>query len=92
VVTIEDGIKVGGIGTRVRQDMRAAQVDTALNEIGLPDEFLEHASRAQIMERVGLTAQAIARDIVAQVVGSRVPHARPLVQTGEAIRSQEPQQ
>ena len=92
VVTIEDGIKVGGIGTRVRQDMRAAQVDTALNEIGLPDEFLEHASRAQIMERVGLTAQAIARDIVAQVVGSRVPHARPLVQTDEAIRSQEPQQ
>jgi 1-deoxy-D-xylulose-5-phosphate synthase len=92
VVTIEDGIKVGGIGTRVRQDMRAAQVDTALNEIGLPDEFLEHASRAQIMERVGLTAQAIARDIVAQVVGSRVPHARPLVQSDEAIRSQEPQQ
>jgi 1-deoxy-D-xylulose-5-phosphate synthase len=91
VVTIEDGIKVGGIGTRVRQDMRAAQVDTALNEIGLPDEFLEHASRGQIMERVGLTAQAIARDIVAQVVGSRVPHARPLAQQEEAIRSQETQ-
>lgn len=92
VVTIEDGIKVGGIGTRVRQDMRAAQVDTALNEVGLPDEFLEHASRSQIMERVGMTAQAIARDIVAQVVGSRVPHARPLVQAEEITRSQEAQQ
>ena len=78
VVTIEDGIKVGGIGTRVRQDMREAQVDTALNEIGLPDEFLEHATRNEIFERVGLTAQSIARDIVAQVVGSKVPHARPL--------------
>lgn len=78
VVTIEDGIKVGGIGTRVRQDMRAAQVDTALNEVGLPDEFLEHATRGEILERVGLTAQSIAHDIVAQVVGSRVPHARPL--------------
>jgi 1-deoxy-D-xylulose-5-phosphate synthase len=78
VVTIEDGIKVGGIGTRVRQDMREAQVDTALNEVGLPDEFLEHATRNEIFERVGLTAQAIARDIVAQVVGSKVPHARPL--------------
>jgi len=80
VVTIEDGIKVGGIGTRVRQDMRAAQVDTALNEVGLPDEFLEHASRAQIMERVGMSAQSIAHDIVAQVVGSKVPHAKPLVE------------
>ena len=88
VVTIEDGIKVGGIGTRVRQDMRAAQVDTALNEVGLPDEFLEHASRGQILERVGLTAQAIARDIVAQVVGSRVPHAKPLAELNESKQSQ----
>jgi 1-deoxy-D-xylulose-5-phosphate synthase len=76
VVTIEDGIKVGGIGTRVRQDLREAQVDTALTEIGLPDEFIDHATRNQILEDAGLTAQAIARDIVAQVVGSRIPHAR----------------
>ena len=76
VVTIEDGVRVGGIGTRIRQDLRSAQVDTALSELGLPDEFLEHASRAQIFERVGLTAQSIAQEIVAQVVGARVPHAR----------------
>lgn len=76
VVTIEDGIKVGGIGTRVRQDLRDAQVDTALTEIGLPDEFIDHATRNEILEDAGLTAQAIARDIVAQVVGSRIPHAR----------------
>jgi 1-deoxy-D-xylulose-5-phosphate synthase len=76
VVTIEDGIRVGGIGTRVRQDLRAAQVDTALSEIGLPDEFLEHASRDEILNRVGLNAQDISREIVAQVLGSRVPHAR----------------
>ena len=76
VVTIEDGIKVGGIGTRVRQDLRDAQVDTALTEIGLPDEFIDHATRNQILEDAGLTAQAIAHNIVAQVVGSRIPHAR----------------
>ena len=81
VVTIEDGVKVGGVGTRVRQDLREAQVDTAVTEIGLPDEFLEHATRAQILERVGLTAQAIARDITAQVLGARVPHARQLPHT-----------
>ena len=82
VVTIEDGVRVGGIGTRVRQDLREAQVDTALNEVGLPDEFLEHASRSEILERVGLTARQIAQDIVAQVMGTKVPHARP---TGEPI-------
>lgn len=78
VVTIEDGVKVGGVGTRVRQDLRAAQIDTALTEIGLPDEFLEHASRQEILDRVGLSAQSIARDITAQVLGARVPHARAL--------------
>lgn len=88
VVTIEDGIKVGGIGTRVRQDMRSAQVDTALTEVGLPDEFLEHATRGEILDRVGLTAQSIARDIVAQVVGSRIPHARPLENLDQAKQSQ----
>jgi 1-deoxy-D-xylulose-5-phosphate synthase len=78
VVTIEDGIRVGGIGTRIRQDLRAAGVDTALNELGLPDEFLEHGSRAEILEEAGLTPQRIARDVVAQVLGSKIPVARPL--------------
>ncbi|MCU1414004.1 MAG: 1-deoxy-D-xylulose-5-phosphate synthase [Microbacteriaceae bacterium] len=78
VVSIEDGIRVGGIGTRIRQDLRAAGVDTALTELGLPDQFIDHASRAEILEQVGLTPQAIARDVVAQVLGSKIPVARPL--------------
>jgi 1-deoxy-D-xylulose-5-phosphate synthase len=88
VVTLEDGVRVGGIGTRIRQDLRAAQVDTALNELGLPDEFLEHASRAEILERVGLTAQNITQEIVAQVLGARVPHAKPLEEANSSKESQ----
>jgi len=88
VVTIEDGVRVGGIGTRIRQDLRAAQIDTALNELGLPDEFLEHASRSEIMERVGLTAQNITQEIVAQVLGARVPHAKPLDESVSPSQSQ----
>jgi 1-deoxy-D-xylulose-5-phosphate synthase len=95
VVSIEDGIRVGGVGTRIRQDLRSAGVDTALNEVGLPDEFLEHASRAEILERVGLTAQAVAHDIVAQVLGTKLPHARaaeePVLDTSKAIKPKEPQ-
>jgi 1-deoxy-D-xylulose-5-phosphate synthase len=78
VVTLEDGIKVGGIGTRVRQDLRAAGVDTALTELGLPDEFLDHGTRAEIFQQAGLTPQDIARDLVAQVLGTKIPIARPL--------------
>jgi len=77
VITIEDGVRVGGVGTRLRQDLRAAGVDTGVNELGLPDAFIEHASRSQILADVGLTAQAIARDVIDQVVGTKLPQAKP---------------
>lgn len=76
LVSIEDGIRVGGIGTRIRQDLREAGVDTAVTEVGLPDEFLDHGSRGDILERVGLTPQHIARDVTGMVLGSKLPHAR----------------
>ena len=77
VITIEDGIRVGGVGTRVRQVLREAGVDTAVDELGLPDEFIPHASREQILEDAGLTPAKIAQDVVAQVLGTRIPVARP---------------
>ncbi|WP_194398360.1 1-deoxy-D-xylulose-5-phosphate synthase [Microbacterium atlanticum] len=76
VITIEDGIRVGGIGTRVRQVLREAGVDTAVDELGVPDEFIDHASREQILEDAGLTPAKIAQDVVAQVLGTRIPVAR----------------
>ncbi|MFL4472654.1 1-deoxy-D-xylulose-5-phosphate synthase [Paeniglutamicibacter sp. MACA_103] len=78
VVCVEDGVRAGGVGSRIRQEMRAAGVDTALNEVGLPTEFLAHGTRDQVMERVGLTADRIANDTLAQVLGTKVPFARPL--------------
>ena len=78
LVSIEDGVRVGGIGTRIRQDLRDAGVDTAVTELGVPDEFLPHGSRQDILDLVELTPQKIARDLVAQVLGSRIPVARPL--------------
>ncbi|WP_167131671.1 1-deoxy-D-xylulose-5-phosphate synthase [Paramicrobacterium chengjingii] len=77
VITIEDGVRVGGIGTRIRQVLRGAGVDTAVDELGMPDEFISHASREEILEDAGLTGRQIARDVVAQVLGSRIPIARP---------------
>ena len=76
VVTIEDGVRSGGVGARIRQEMREAGVDTALSELGLPAEFIPHASREQILEEVGLTPERIAADVRAQLAGDKVPFAR----------------
>ncbi|MCH6470564.1 1-deoxy-D-xylulose-5-phosphate synthase [Sinomonas terrae] len=78
VVCLEDGVRAGGVGSRIRQEMRAVGVDTALNEVGLPVEFLDHGTRSEVLAQVGLTAQQIAHDVVAQVLGMKVPFARPL--------------
>ena len=76
VVSLEDGIRVGGIGTRIRQDLRAAGIDTGVDELGLPDEFLEHDSRDNILRRVGLDAATIAAKIQAQINGTQIPKAK----------------
>ncbi|MBC9935302.1 MULTISPECIES: 1-deoxy-D-xylulose-5-phosphate synthase [unclassified Leucobacter] len=77
LISIEDGIRVGGIGTRIRQALRDAGVDTAVSELGTPDEFPGHATRGQLLEDAGLTAEQIASDVEAQVRGARIPIARP---------------
>lgn len=77
LVSIEDGVRVGGIGTRIRQDLRAAGVDTAVTEIGLPDEFLDHGDRSHILAQARLTATDIAQDVTGMVLGVKLPHARP---------------
>ena len=79
-------MRVGGVGTRIRQDLRAAGVDTAVTELGLPDRFLDHGSRSEILEEAGLTPQHIARDLVAQVLGSKIPVARPLPEDAASSR------
>jgi 1-deoxy-D-xylulose-5-phosphate synthase len=76
VVSLEDGIRVGGIGTRIRQDLRAAGIDTGVDELGLPDEFLEHDSRDNILRRVGLDVSTISAKIRAQIEGTQIPKAK----------------
>lgn len=76
VVVLEDGVKAGGVGSRIRQEMRSHGVDTALNEVGLPSEFIPHASRSEIFDEVGLTTEKITGDIMAQLSGEMVPYAR----------------
>jgi len=86
VISLEDGIRVGGVGTRLRQDLRAAGIDTAVDELGLPDEFIPHGTRDEILTDAGLTPRRIARDVVAQVLGSKVPRARQDADTDAFLR------
>ncbi|RKN38352.1 1-deoxy-D-xylulose-5-phosphate synthase [Streptomyces hoynatensis] len=63
VVTVEDNCRAGGVGSAVAQALRDADVDVPLRDFGIPDDFLPHGSREQVLARVGLTGPGIARQV-----------------------------
>jgi 1-deoxy-D-xylulose-5-phosphate synthase len=67
VVSVEDNGVVGGCGSVLLQTLNEARIDTPVRLHGIPQEFLHHAKRAAILERIGLTAQTLARSIVEDV-------------------------
>jgi 1-deoxy-D-xylulose-5-phosphate synthase len=67
VVTVEDGVRAGGVGAAVAQALRDARITTPLRDFGIPARFLEHAKRAEVLDEIGLTAQDIAREVVETV-------------------------
>ena len=67
VIVIEDGMRTGGVGTAVSQVLRDADVDVPVRNIGLPDVFLEHGKRADLLKEFGLTSQEVSRTIVETV-------------------------
>ncbi|CAN3983346.1 1-deoxy-D-xylulose-5-phosphate synthase [Kitasatospora purpeofusca] len=67
VVTVEDNGRVGGVGATIAQALRDADVDLPLRDFGIPQAFLDHASRPEILAEIGLTAPDIARQVTALV-------------------------
>jgi 1-deoxy-D-xylulose-5-phosphate synthase len=64
VVTVEDGLRVGGVGSSLSQALQDAEVDVPVRVFGVPLRFLEHAKRADVLAACGLTAQDVSRAVV----------------------------
>ncbi len=73
VVTIEDNGVAGGLGATLSQAARAAGIDTRLREFGIPQEFLPQGSRRELLEKIGLSAQRIARVVTELVAADENP-------------------
>ncbi|MFE4611928.1 1-deoxy-D-xylulose-5-phosphate synthase [Streptomyces niveus] len=65
VITIEDSGRVGGVGTAFAQALGDAGITTPVRNFGLPREFLDHGSRAQVLAHCGLTADAVTTEVLA---------------------------
>ncbi len=63
VVSIEDGVRPGGVGEAVAGALRDAGIGVPMRTLGVPADWHPHGSRAEILADLGLTAQDVARDV-----------------------------
>ncbi|MFI9029891.1 1-deoxy-D-xylulose-5-phosphate synthase [Streptomyces sp. NPDC053560] len=60
VAVVEDSSRTGGVGSAVGQALRDADVDLPLRTFGIPEQFLAHAKRGEVLADIGLTPAEIA--------------------------------
>ena len=65
-VTLEDNAIAGGAGSAVGELLASHGIELPVLQLGLPDMFLEHATREQLLAEAGLDAAGIRRAILAR--------------------------
>ncbi len=62
VVTVEEGTLEGGFGSAVLEAANSAGLDTRhILRLGIPDRFIEHGERAELLASLGLDTDGICR-------------------------------
>lgn len=63
IITLEDGALKGGLASAVMEFMSEHCFPAHVHGIGLPDEFIEHGTPAELYRMVGMDAESIAEKI-----------------------------
>ncbi|MFD4791170.1 1-deoxy-D-xylulose-5-phosphate synthase [Streptomyces sp. NPDC058459] len=67
VAVVEDNSRAAGVGSAVALALGDADVDVPVRRFGIPDQFLAHARRAEVLADIGLTPVEIAGRISASL-------------------------
>jgi 1-deoxy-D-xylulose-5-phosphate synthase len=70
MVTVEENVIKGGFGDAVGEMLAERGLGTRLVMLGLPDKFVDHGRRGDLLEEVGLSAEQIARAVKCRLVKS----------------------
>jgi 1-deoxy-D-xylulose-5-phosphate synthase len=77
VVVVEDGVIAGGIGSAVSRELRALGIDVPVCDVALPQQFLAHGRRTDVLAGAGMSAQEVARQIVEAAASADVEAVSP---------------
>ena len=65
VAVVEDNSRAAGVGAAVALALGDAEVDVPVRRFGIPEQFLAHAKRGEVLADIGLTPVEIAGRISA---------------------------
>jgi 1-deoxy-D-xylulose-5-phosphate synthase len=71
VLTVEDGGSAGGFGDALCRELRAAGMTTPVRTCALPQRFLPHGERQQLLAEHGLDADSLAETVLAMLADLR---------------------
>lgn len=63
VITVEEGVLEGGIGEAIVAQLEERSYQGNVKTLGIPDKFIEHGSIQELREEIGLSAEAISKQI-----------------------------
>ena len=63
IITIEEGTVIGGFGDGIASWLLENGYNGKMKKIGLPDDFVEHGSREEVLNMLGLDSKGIAQSI-----------------------------
>ncbi|MFC2149369.1 1-deoxy-D-xylulose-5-phosphate synthase [Candidatus Auribacterota bacterium] len=70
IITVEEHSLQGGFGSMVLEVLeKEKQRDVKVLRLGVPDRFIEHGGRSQVLERLSLSGKNIARQISEDIFG-----------------------
>ena len=69
IVTLEEGIRLGGLGEQVANFVKEKKLDVAVEIIAIPDEYVEHGNVDILKKEVGMDTQSVVNRIVSAYVG-----------------------
>ena len=75
-VTLEDNAVMGGAGSAVAELLAAQAIDRPVLQLGLPDNYLDHASREDLLAQTGLDFAGVRAAILRRWPALATPVAR----------------
>ncbi|MDK8510590.1 1-deoxy-D-xylulose-5-phosphate synthase [Corynebacterium bovis] len=64
VVTLEDNGVHGGAGSAVQQALNEAEVDTPVRHVAVPQEYLDHGSRTEVLVELGMDGDGVEKRVL----------------------------